>query len=98
MAGQAFRGSPGVAPIVKDVGIRAAIFTDAGSVWNYKGPVCAPGECMTYADSSKVRSSVGAGLVWDSPFGPLRFDYAIALTKESYDIVQQFRFGGGTRF
>jgi len=44
------------------------------------------------------RSSVGAGLIWDSPFGPLRFDYAIALTKQSYDVVQQFRFGGGTKF
>lgn len=84
--------------IPKDVGIRGAVFADAGSVWDYKGPVSVPGETMTYADSNKIRSSVGAGLVWDSPFGPLRFDYAIALTKESYDIVQQFRFGGGTRF
>ena len=57
-----------------------------------------PGETMTYVDSKLIRSSVGAGLVWDSPFGPLRFDYAIPLTKESYDIVQEFRFGGGTRF
>jgi outer membrane protein insertion porin family len=84
--------------IPKDVGIRGAIFADAGSVWDYKGPTSTPGETMYYADSNKIRSSVGAGLVWDSPFGPLRFDYAIALTKESYDIVQQFRFGGGTRF
>ncbi len=84
--------------VPKDVGIRAAIFADAGSVWNYKGPVSYGGETMVYADSSAVRSSVGAGLVWDSPFGPLRFDYAIPITKESYDIVQQFRFGGGTRF
>ena len=48
-------------------------------------------------DSKSIRSSVGAGLVWDSPFGPLRFDYAIPITKESYDIVQEFRFGGGTQ-
>jgi outer membrane protein insertion porin family len=45
-----------------------------------------------------VRSSVGVGLIWDSPFGPLRFDYSFPLTKESYDHVQQFRFGGGTKF
>ena len=51
---------------------------------------------MTYVDSKLIRSSIGAGLVWDSPFGPLRFDYAIPLTKEGYDIVQEFRFGGGT--
>jgi outer membrane protein insertion porin family len=45
-----------------------------------------------------VRSSVGVGLIWESPFGPLRFDYAFPLTKEPYDRVQQFRFGGGTKF
>jgi outer membrane protein insertion porin family len=45
-----------------------------------------------------VRSSVGVGLIWDSPFGPLRFDYSFPLSKEPYDRVQQFRFGGGTKF
>ena len=43
-------------------------------------------------------SSVGVGLIWASPFGPLRFDYAVPLTKGQYDRVQQFRFGGGTSF
>jgi outer membrane protein insertion porin family len=28
----------------------------------------------------------------------LRFDYAFPLSKEPYDRVQQFRFGGGTKF
>jgi outer membrane protein insertion porin family len=36
--------------------------------------------------------------VWDSPFGPLRFDYAVPLSKASYDRTQMFRFGGGTKF
>jgi outer membrane protein insertion porin family len=45
-----------------------------------------------------IRSSVGMGLIWDSPFGPLRFDYSFPLSKERYDRVQQFRFGGGTKF
>ena len=38
------------------------------------------------------------GLIWDSPLGPLRFDLAYPLTKESYDRTQIFRFSGGTRF
>jgi outer membrane protein insertion porin family len=38
------------------------------------------------------------GIIWESPFGPLRFDYAFPLSKEPYDRVQQFRFGGGTTF
>ncbi len=45
-----------------------------------------------------IRSSVGVGLIWDSPFGPLRFDYSFPLSKQSYDRVQQFRFGGGAKF
>jgi outer membrane protein insertion porin family len=86
----------------KEVGIKFAVFADAGSVWGYKGPssYTAGGltETMTFVDDSAVRASVGASLIWDSPFGPLRFDYAIPVMKENYDIVQQFRFGGGTRF
>lgn len=84
--------------IPKDVGIRASIFADAGTVWDYNGPTSAQGEKMTFEDSKLIRASVGAGLIWDSPFGPLRFDYSIPLRKESYDIVQEFRFGGGTKF
>ncbi len=45
-----------------------------------------------------VRSSVGLGLLWASPFGPLRFDIAYPLTKQPYDRTQLFRFGGGTTF
>ncbi|HEX7791085.1 MAG TPA: BamA/TamA family outer membrane protein, partial [Afipia sp.] len=43
-------------------------------------------------------TSVGVGLIWQSPFGPLRFDYAIPLTKGANDRTQEFRFGGGTSF
>ncbi|MCK0195652.1 outer membrane protein assembly factor BamA [Ancylobacter sp. 6x-1] len=50
------------------------------------------------ADSDSVRSSVGVSLIWKSPFGPLRFDYAWVLSKESYDEEQAFRFSGGTKF
>jgi outer membrane protein insertion porin family len=87
----------------KDVGLRFAVFADAGNVWNYTGPTVFPqffGQSIQLVDTGPwdFRSSVGAGLIWDSPFGPLRFDYAIALTKQSYDVVQQFRFGGGTKF
>jgi outer membrane protein insertion porin family len=59
-----------------------------------------PGTCLglQFDSSSVVRSSVGVGLIWASPFGPLRFDYAVPLTKSPYDRLQQFRFGGGTSF
>jgi outer membrane protein insertion porin family len=53
---------------------------------------------LVYDDSSVVRTSVGVGLIWASPFGPLRFDYAVPITKGQFDRVQQFKFGGGTSF
>jgi outer membrane protein insertion porin family len=58
------------------------------------------GTCLglQYDDGNVVRSSVGVGLIWASPFGPLRFDYAVPLTKGQFDRVQQFKFGGGTSF
>jgi outer membrane protein insertion porin family len=87
--------------IPKEVGIKGAVFADAGSLWDYRGPTFwnVTGESLTPTDSpGAIRASVGVGLIWNSPFGPLRFDYSVPLLKESYDRVQQFRFGGGTKF
>jgi outer membrane protein insertion porin family len=102
----------------KEVGIKGAVYADAGGLWDYQGPTswaqtgeqnvagCVPaskttvGTCtgLQYDSGNVVRSSVGVGLIWQSPFGPLRFDYAVPITKGDYDRVQQFKFGGGTSF
>jgi outer membrane protein insertion porin family len=94
----------------KDTGIKVAAYADAGSLWNYQGPTswAATGETLSGSicaappcpldNGMHIRSSVGVGLIWDSPFGPLRFDYAVPLTQEPYDRTQRFRFGGGTKF
>jgi outer membrane protein insertion porin family len=86
----------------KEIGLKGAVFADAGSLSGYKGPtsLASTGEVLSLGntDSGLIRTSVGAGLIWQSPFGPLRFDYAFPLTKSPYDKVQQFRFGGGTSF
>ena len=47
------------------------------------------------ANSNVVRSSVGVGLTWASPFGALTVDYAVPLTKAAYDVVQPLRFSAG---
>ena len=49
------------------------------------------------ADSSAVRASVGASILWNSPLGPLRLDFAKALKKD-LDKEQLFRFGASTKF
>jgi outer membrane protein insertion porin family len=53
---------------------------------------------MQFADNAAVRMSAGASLIWDSPFGPLRFDFAYPIMKQGYDKTQFFAFGGGTHF
>jgi len=107
----------------KEVGLKGAVYADAGGLYDYQGPTtwsvtneltttsnsnCTPssvnpvraGTCtgLVYDNGNVVRSSVGVGLIWASPFGPLRFDYAIPLTKGKNDRTQEFRFGGGTTF
>jgi outer membrane protein insertion porin family len=69
------------------------VFADAGSVFGYRGPALS--SSFALADTQTLRSSVGAGLIWSSPFGPLRVDYAMPLTKASYDITQRLHFGAG---
>src|SRR5882724_6795261 len=71
----------------------------AGCVPSTRNPVSA-GTCtgLVFDNGNVVRTSVGVGLIWASPFGPLRFDYAVPLTKGPNDRVQQFKFGGGTSF
>jgi outer membrane protein insertion porin family len=103
----------------RELGLRGAVFADAGTLFGYKGRTqfdlnrngvieCVdPGntrfqsECLSVRDENKLRSSVGAGLLWQSPFGPIRFDYAYALSRvkgSGGDRLQSFRFSGGARF
>jgi outer membrane protein insertion porin family len=81
--------------IPQEYGIKATTFVDAGSLWGYRGPTAFPGSTQTIqlANSNVVRTSVGAGLTWASPFGALTVDYAVPITKASYDVVQPLRFG-----
>jgi outer membrane protein insertion porin family len=85
---------PGLPP---EIGLKTAVFADAGSLWGYKGAKSFPGlsQSFTVADSKTVRSSVGSSLIWDSPFGPLRVDYAYPVSKASGDITQRLHFGVG---
>ncbi len=83
--------------VPKEYGLKATAFVDAGSVFNYGGPTVFPGsaQSLQVANSNIVRSSVGVGLVWDSPFGALSVNYAVPLTKAAYDVVQPLSFGAG---
>ena len=83
-------------PLVpRDSGFRGAIFADAGTL--YGSDVKTTGDDVWGTDMS-LRASVGASIIWASPFGPLRFDYAVPIKKEEFDEVQRFKFGIATQF
>lgn len=78
----------------QDMNIRGAVFADAGTLYgndvgNSAGAV---------GTDMSLRASVGAGVLWLSPFGPLRFDYAVPVAKEDFDEVQNFRFSMANAF
>ncbi len=77
-------------------GLSAATFFDAATL--YDTGDLGPTPPAVIGDSSKIRTSVGFSLIWQSPLGPLRADIAQALTSESYDEEKIFHFGAAARF
>jgi outer membrane protein insertion porin family len=80
-------------------GLKLAVFADAGSVWGYQTASSSSGPALSQSlqvsSANILRSSLGASLIWDSPFGPLRANYAIPVSKASYDVTQRFGFTAG---
>jgi len=76
----------------QEYGLRASAFVDAGTVFGYNGPTTFGSQTVQVADKNVIRSSVGVGLTWASPFGALTASYAIPVSKASYDNVQPFNF------
>ena len=56
------------------------------------------GDCDVVGRGIAFRAAVGAGVIWQSPFGPLRLDVAYPILKESFDETELVRFSVGTRF
>jgi len=85
----------------EEFGIRGAVFSDFGTLFNaphnFDCGSKVPEGCLV-GDNAAFRASAGASIIWESPFGPLRFDFAQALLKEKYDKTEWFRFSVGTQF
>mgnify|MGYP004000222177 FL=1 len=75
-----------------DFGVLGRAFTEIGTLLDpdVSGP--------DLLDSKEPRVSIGVGVSWRSPFGPIRVDLAQAVVKESFDKEELFRFSFGTRF
>lgn len=85
----------------ESMGIRGAIFADAGALGGTDdistAKIAAAGSSIL-ANGDAVRASYGASIIWNSPFGPLRFDYAEPIQSESYDKIRNFSFGVSSSF
>jgi outer membrane protein insertion porin family len=83
----------------REFGVRGSMFAEAGSLWSFdRPPAGKPGATAAVFDSNSLRSSVGLGLMWRSPFGPIRVSLAKAVHKEEFDRTELFRFQFGSRF
>ena len=67
------------------------IFFDAANVWHVDYD-------SSINDNSKIRSSIGVGVDWLTPIGPLNFSLSQPITKSSTDMTETFRFNLGTTF
>jgi outer membrane protein insertion porin family len=84
---EAFLNVELVFPLVKEMKMKGVVFFDAGNAW------------ATDEDFfDGIRYSVGAGVRWNSPMGPLRFEWGVNLDPEDYEESSVFDFSVGRMF
>ncbi len=79
----------------EDLGFLGHFFVDAAILSHSDED---PLSSELFRDDENIRASVGVGLSWASPFGPVRLDYALPFMKQPYDKTEQIHFSFGTRF
>ncbi len=77
----------------EEYGITGGLFYDVGSLWGLDQS----NANVIYEDFS-LRHSIGASVFWETPVGPLRFNFAKALKKETFDEEQTFNLTISTQF
>ncbi len=88
----------------ESIGIRGGFFADAGQLWGLDSATrkaiidANPGVSTEQLDDNTLRASVGASVIWASPFGPLRLDYAFPISEAPWDDTREFSFGVSTSF
>ena len=69
----------------EELGITGGVFYDVGSVWGLD-----QSDSDVFYEDFSLRQVVGVSLFWDTPVGPLRFNWTTALQKEDFDEEQTF--------
>ena len=78
-----------------ELGIRGKLFVDAGIIGKPSGKNY---DWSQIDYSSKPRVSVGTGILWQSPMGPINVDFGFPIVKEKFDKKEIFRLNFGTGF
>ena len=78
--------------VPQEFNFKGRFFTDIGS----SGKLASTGPEIR--DSGTPRVSIGTGVAWASPVGPLGMDLGFPILKESFDDTELFRVNFGTRF
>ena len=73
---------------------RLSAFADAGGVFSENDSISGSEDFK----QGEMRYSVGLGLMWNSPFGPLQVSIAEPLNDDFTDRIQRFQFGMGSSF
>ncbi len=81
----------------EEYGIGGGLFLDVGSVWSLDD-IDGTGGPASVDDGLHLRSAVGFSVFWDTPLGPLRFNFSKALVKQDYDKEQNFDLTISTKF
>ena len=84
-------------PLIERVKMRGVLFVDYGVIRGRIANVTAPG-IVDYIDGRISRYSVGAGIEWVTPMGPLQLIFAKPLKKQDGDDTSTFEFTIGQRF
>ena len=79
----------------EEYGIHGGVFLDVGSVWGLDNTAGTGG---AVDDGFHLRSVAGVSLFWETPIGPLRFNFSKALQKEVYDVEREFDLTISTKF
>jgi outer membrane protein insertion porin family len=77
--------------------LKVALFSDAGSLWATpaSGTLASLSPSQQIANSQAIRASAGVSLIWASPFGAIRVDYAYPFAKQPSDVTQRLNFTAG---
>lgn len=85
--------------VTPDAQLKVALFSDAGSLWATNASsvsnLASLSPSQQIANARALRASIGASLIWDSPFGALRVDYAYPIAHQPYDVTQRLNFTAG---